>query len=64
MDTQVKKMITKYPYDADLKNTIDLVQERVSETAQIVKRSAIVDMEIRNSSNILNIVCSWYRGQK
>jgi hypothetical protein len=29
LDTQVKKMITKYPYDVDLKNAIDLVQERV-----------------------------------
>jgi hypothetical protein len=31
LDTQVKKMITKYPYDVDLKNAIDLVQERVGE---------------------------------
>ena len=29
LDTQVKKMITKYPYDVDLKNAIDLVQERL-----------------------------------
>ena len=27
----MKKMITKYPYDVDLKNAIDLVQERVRE---------------------------------
>ena len=30
LDTQIKRMITKYPYDIDLKNAIDLVQERVS----------------------------------
>ena len=29
LDTQIKRMITTYPYDLDLKNAIDLVQERV-----------------------------------
>lgn len=57
-------MITKYPYDLDLKNAIDLIQERVSEAVQVVNRSVvavkcIVSIEIRGSSKM-----SWsYRSQ-
>lgn len=50
-------MITKYPYDVDLKNAIDHIQERVSEAVQVVKRSVvavkcIVSIEIRGSSKM------------
>lgn len=50
-------MITKYPYDLDLKNAIDLIQERVSEAVQVVNRSVvavkcIVSIEIRGSSKM------------
>lgn len=50
-------MITKYPYDVDLKNAIDLIQERVSEAVQVVKRSVVavkcvVSIEIRGSSKM------------
>lgn len=57
MDTQVKKMITKYPYDVDLKNAIDLIQERVSEAVQVIKTSVvsvkcIISIEVRGSSKM------------